>query len=85
MTWKEFSTAIISLCTGNDDAIRSINLYINLFAETILDAKKNIQTKTDIGEALNPPKESNLNKKTENKKNLKNSKNNSKKVSKVKK
>ena len=70
---------------GNDDAIRSINLYINLFAETILDAKKNIQTKTDIGEALNPPKESNLNKKTENKKNLKNSKNNSKKVSKVKK
>ena len=70
---------------GNDDAIRSINLYINLFAETILDAKKNIKTKTDIGEALNPPKESNLNKKIENKKNLKNSKNNSKKVSKVKK
>ena len=28
---------------GNDDAIRSINLYIELFKATILDAKKHIK------------------------------------------
>ena len=29
---------------GNDDAIRSINLYAELFRLTILDAKKNLDT-----------------------------------------
>tara|TARA_Y100001970_G_scaffold50315_1_gene63677 strand:- start:67722 stop:68585 length:864 start_codon:yes stop_codon:yes gene_type:complete len=42
---------------GNDDAIRSIDLYINLFKETILNAKKTIKENIDIGESVNPPKE----------------------------
>ena len=47
---------------GNDDAIRSIELYINLFSETILEAKKHIKDISDIGNSLNPPKESNISK-----------------------
>ena len=64
---------------GNDDAIRSIELYINLFSETILEAKKHIKDISDIGNSLNPPKESNISK------NEKNSKDKKKKVIKEKK
>jgi len=59
---------------GNDDAIRSIDLYVNLFKETILNAKKLIKDNSDIGESLNPPKEnilSNEKKKNDFKKNQK--------------
>ena len=38
--------------------------YINLFAETILEAKKNIKDISDVGESLNPPKELNIIKQT---------------------
>ena len=51
---------------GNDDAIRSIDLYINLFKETILEAKKQIKTNNDVGEALKPPEEVKLIKKNKN-------------------
>ena len=47
---------------GNDDAIRSIDLYLNLFMETILEEKKNIKTKIDVGEEKNPLQEKLLNK-----------------------
>ena len=47
---------------GNDDAIRSIELYVNLFAETILEAKKNIKDGSDVGKSFNPPKELNITK-----------------------
>ncbi|MBI28695.1 MAG: 30S ribosomal protein S2 [Alphaproteobacteria bacterium MarineAlpha5_Bin11] len=42
---------------GNDDAIRSINLYVNLFTETILNASKNIVKTEDVGSSTNPPEE----------------------------
>ena len=45
---------------GNDDAIRSIALYIDLFTKTINDAKKNIKHDVDVEESLNPPKEKNI-------------------------
>jgi len=47
---------------GNDDAIRSIELYVNLFSETILEAKKNIKDGSDVGKSFNPPKELNITK-----------------------
>ena len=50
---------------GNDDAIRSINLYVNLFLETITDARKKIKEVSEQGESIDPPKESiNKNKNT---------------------
>ena len=45
---------------GNDDAIRSIELYSNLFEETILSSRKNIQENIDVGESKNPPTEAKL-------------------------
>ncbi len=47
---------------GNDDAIRSIELYSNLFEETILSSRKNIKENIDEGESKNPPKEAKLSK-----------------------
>ena len=49
---------------GNDDAIRSIELYLEIFKDTIIEARKNIKTNNDVGDSLDPPKEQNLNKKT---------------------
>ena len=45
---------------GNDDAIRSIELYSNLFEETILSSRKNIKENIDVGESKNPPTEAKL-------------------------
>ena len=56
---------------GNDDAIRSIELYVNLFAETIQEAKKHIKGSSEIGESLNPPKELNITKPEKNTKDKK--------------
>tara|TARA_Y100000590_G_scaffold446650_1_gene580650 strand:+ start:6718 stop:7575 length:858 start_codon:yes stop_codon:yes gene_type:complete len=49
---------------GNDDAIRSIDLYINLFSETIVNARNNIKSEEDVGESLSPPTESGLKQKS---------------------
>ncbi len=44
---------------GNDDAVKSINLYLDLFSQTILQGmrKQMVATKKDIGEMENPPVE----------------------------
>ena len=55
---------------GNDDAIRSIELYLEIFKDTIIEARKNIKTNNDVGDSLDPPKEQNLNKKTTKEKNF---------------
>ena len=61
---------------GNDDAIRSIELYSSLFEETILNSRKNIKNDQDKGELESPPSESKL----KNKKITNNKGNNTKKI-----